>query len=84
MLTCRQASALVSSGMDQRLSPAQRIGLMFHLAMCKYCRRFRKQLQIIQKAAMRYDEVLQAASPAGGLSNEAIDRITKTIHEHSH
>jgi hypothetical protein len=84
MLSCKETSALVSSAMDIKLPMMQRLGIWIHLIMCKYCRRYRKQLQIIRDVARRYEEILIGTTPHKRLSQEAVDRITETLIGHSH
>ncbi len=82
MLSCKEASALVSSGMDRKLPLMQRIGLWLHLIMCKHCRHYRKQLRIIRDIARQYEERWQRTSTPDRLSREAVDRITKAVKAH--
>ena len=89
MLTCREASRRVSLSMDQRLPLHQLVGLWFHLiqrlrlkthlTMCKYCRRFRKQLHIIRDLSTRQEDVFFEALPAEGLPRDAADRIKNRL-----
>ncbi len=47
---CKDISYLISKSMDKKLSLKQRLGIKFHLMMCDLCRRYKKQLDLIQKA----------------------------------
>jgi predicted anti-sigma-YlaC factor YlaD len=51
MDTCRDISALVSRAMDERLRPAARLRIRFHLLMCGACRRFEQQVRLLRSAA---------------------------------
>jgi predicted anti-sigma-YlaC factor YlaD len=51
MDTCRDISALVSRAMDERLRPAARLRIRFHLLMCGACRRFERQVRLLRSAA---------------------------------
>ncbi len=44
MLSCKQASQLISQSLDRRLSGRERWSLRFHLIICYMCTRFSKQL----------------------------------------
>lgn len=44
MLTCKQASQLVSQSLDRPLSWSERVQLRFHLFICNACNRFKQQL----------------------------------------
>jgi hypothetical protein len=50
MLSCREATRLVSESMDHPLPPGQRFALRFHLAMCRLCWRYREQVRFIRHA----------------------------------
>ena len=59
MLTCRQATQLLSEQQDRQLLLKEQSGLQFHLMMCRSCRRFGKQmktLSVLSKAYKRFDE----------------------------
>ena len=45
MLNCKQASQLISQGLDKKLSMRERFALQLHLLICKYCKRFSQQLK---------------------------------------
>jgi len=47
MLTCKQASQLISQSLDHPLSWYELMQLRLHLMMCGACNRFRKQLNVL-------------------------------------
>jgi hypothetical protein len=47
MLTCQQASQLISQSLDHPLSWYELMQLRLHLIMCGACNRFRKQLNVL-------------------------------------
>ena len=53
MLTCKEVSRLASQGLDRQLGLGERVKLRLHLAICDGCRNFRKQLDLLHKAAAR-------------------------------
>jgi hypothetical protein len=53
MLTCKEASRLVSQGLDRRLGFAERAGLRLHLLVCEGCTNFSKQVAFLRKAMAR-------------------------------
>jgi len=59
MRSCRDITALVSQGMDKKLSLKERLAISLHVMMCSHCRNFQTQSQFISKAAHRYTEQLQ-------------------------
>ncbi|PKO91906.1 MAG: hypothetical protein CVU15_09965 [Betaproteobacteria bacterium HGW-Betaproteobacteria-1] len=48
MLTCKQASELISQSLDRSLTRSERWSLRFHLLICVACARFNRQLASIQ------------------------------------
>lgn len=59
MRNCRDITALVSKGLDKRLSLGERLAIGLHVMMCSRCRNFQSQSQFIRKAAHRYTGQLQ-------------------------
>lgn len=49
MFNCKEVSRLVSESMDQELSFTKKLGVRFHLMMCRHCARFWAQLTRIRQ-----------------------------------
>jgi len=56
MLNCKQATALMSQGMDRKLGIFLRTNLRFHLIMCDGCRNFEKQLQFLREGLRKFPQ----------------------------
>ncbi|HEY8119376.1 MAG TPA: zf-HC2 domain-containing protein [Methylophilaceae bacterium] len=91
MLSCKQASQLISQSLDRKLSWRERIGLRLHLLICDVCTRFRKQLQIMRnyvrqmRDEIEQDETLQI--PVGAKTRIATvlaSRIGDSAHQDGH
>ncbi|MGB5080172.1 MAG: zf-HC2 domain-containing protein [Burkholderiales bacterium] len=52
--SCREATRLISQGMDRRLSFAERLALRFHVAICDACTRFTRQAKFLRRALKSY------------------------------
>jgi hypothetical protein len=50
MLSCKDASLLMSQALDRRLSLPERISLRLHLVLCEGCRRFERQMLFLRAA----------------------------------
>lgn len=50
MMTCKQATHLISDGQDRQLRLGERILLRIHLALCRGCSRYDQQLRLIRQA----------------------------------
>ena len=53
MLSCKEATQLVSQGLDRRLGLGQRVALRVHLAICDGCSNFRRQVSFLREAMKR-------------------------------
>jgi hypothetical protein len=73
MLNCRDATRLISDGLDRSLSPAERLRLGLHLLLCTPCHRFRR--------AARWLHDVLATPPAADvrLPDAARDRIRRAL-----
>lgn len=71
-MTCKEVSTLVARGELAEVSFARRLAVRLHLAMCRQCRAFQRQLEAISAAARA-----QAAAPDPGQDFEA--RLTRRM-----
>jgi hypothetical protein len=77
---CREASRLQSELLDHPLAPLQRFGLRAHLLLCKWCRRYGKQIRFLRRAAHEHpDQVAEAGSST--LSPEARERLRRALRD---
>jgi predicted anti-sigma-YlaC factor YlaD len=56
MLSCRDATRLMSDAQDRKLGLAERVQLELHLAMCKGCRNFNEHMAFLRKACRTWLE----------------------------
>lgn len=79
MLNCKEASALMSREMDDRLPFGKRLSLRLHLMMCHGCSNFNRQIRFLRQAAQRWRSQDSTTMPR--LSTEAKQRIAKVLQE---
>jgi hypothetical protein len=53
-LTCREASRLLSDGLDKKLSIGDRAALRLHLTLCDACTRLKGQFEFLRRALSAY------------------------------
>jgi hypothetical protein len=75
---CRTASRLQSEALDSALPATKRIGLWFHLLLCKLCRRYGQQIRFLRTSAHDHADALTHAAPSK-LSPEARTRIKQRL-----
>ena len=56
MMTCKEVSTLVSMGEVASAPMAKRMAVWMHLAMCRHCRAFRRQMRLIGRASRLVSE----------------------------
>ncbi len=54
MLSCKEASRLMSEGLDRDLDLGQRAKLRLHVAICTACARVKSQLGFLHRSAAQY------------------------------
>jgi Putative zinc-finger len=83
MLTCKQASQLLSQSLDRPLTRGERFGLRFHLLICRFCKRFGQQIVGLRNAIREQVKLIEQNEEIK-LSKDAIKRITQTINLINH
>lgn len=64
MMKCRDVSGLVSTGDIEAAPLGHRLGAWMHIAMCRHCRRFERQLQQLRRRARAAADAAAADMPA--------------------
>ncbi len=75
---CKEAVRLQSEALDHQLPGLERLGLRFHLVLCKWCRRYGKQIRLLHDAAHEHPEELADAA-SQKLSPAARERISQSL-----
>lgn len=76
--SCRDAARLQSEVLDHPLRLGQRIGLRIHLVLCKWCRRYGKQIRFLRSAAHQHAEH-EIGLPTQTLRSETRERIKRSL-----
>lgn len=80
MISCKEASELISQSLDRRLSFAERVRIRIHLLVCQACTQYGKQLSFLHIAASRFSKGMEHGDQeASRLSPEARHRIKKAL-----
>src|SRR6266446_6230912 len=75
---CKTATRLQSEALDGKLPLRQRFGLRVHLLLCKWCRRYGKQIAFLRSAVHEHSDKMAERVPQT-LSTEARDRIKQKL-----
>jgi hypothetical protein len=82
LLSCKQASILVSKSLGRRLSLRERMSLRLHLTICDGCTLFSQQLHAIRLFLRKRVSAIEANTELH-LSKDAKIRIAEAIKVHS-
>jgi len=78
MLTCKQASKLISQSLDHPLSWSERVRLKLHLIICDACTQFKQQLNLLRTALQHIRNATENDLNIQ-LPSDVKDRIVRTI-----
>jgi hypothetical protein len=81
MLTCKQASHLISEGQERPMTRKERWSLRVHLWMCDNCRRFERHIRFLRKALRLMGKQLESGAQGPDLPPEAKDRIRQVLQD---
>jgi len=79
MLTCKEATRLVSEGLDRKLPFWQRLGLRFHVAMCRGCSRFARQITALNRVIADHYGNAPPAEVSEHVPPDAVMRIKSSL-----
>lgn len=82
LLSCKKHTELLSQAMDRPMGIWERFSLRFHAFICFTCRRFHRQLELMDRALKGMPESKEShAATCECLSEEAASRIKKCLAE---
>lgn len=76
MRTCKQIIELSSRQLDEKLPLRTQLEMGVHFLMCRFCRRYSKQLSTMQQALVAMDTPIENKK----LSTQAKQRIAKKLY----
>ncbi len=72
---CNDTTELISENMDHTISVFKRWRMGFHLALCKYCREYKAQLETLRQMALGLDKEVPDMSSLKPDSKERMKQI---------
>jgi len=79
MLSCKDASQLVSDRLERKLSFRERWGLKMHLWICASCRHYEQQMVLIRQALRMLGKRAESEADSTEFPPEARERIRKAL-----
>ena len=84
MLSCKEATRLVSEGLDRELPFWQRLGLRLHVVMCRGCSRFARQITALNRVIADHYSNGPPADVSEHVPPDAVQRIKSSLHQATH
>lgn len=81
MLSCKDATHLISESQERSLGRMERWGLRLHLWMCVSCRRFEQQMAMIRQAMRHFGRQIASKTDSEDFPLETRERIRKVLAE---
>lgn len=75
--SCAEAARWISESQDAPLTLTTRVGLRLHLAICRHCRRYQRQIQLMRQMFCQYADHL----PPMRLPAEARQQIVRELEQ---
>lgn len=80
VLSCREATELLSRAQDSKLRLLQRVRLRWHLSICDSCTRFSQQLPLLRQA-LRFHTHRDEQDPSQPLPQDVREELQKKINK---
>ncbi|MBI3869370.1 MAG: hypothetical protein HY299_12685 [Verrucomicrobia bacterium] len=78
--SCQQAARAQSARLDGSLSRSASLGLWIHLVLCRWCRRYGRQIRSIREQMKKHPEKAHAGVP-DALRSEAKERLKEILRK---
>lgn len=80
---CKDTTELISENMDHNISVFKRWRMGFHLALCKYCRKYRAQLETLRRMTRSLDKEVPDTVSQVSLKPDSKEKIKQIIEKNN-
>jgi predicted anti-sigma-YlaC factor YlaD len=80
---CKDTTELISENMDHRISVFKRWRIGYHLALCKYCRKYKAQLETLRQMTLGLDDEASGSSPQASLKQDSKEKMKQIIEKNN-
>jgi len=81
MLSCKEATRLVSERLDRELPFWRRMGLRLHVVMCRGCSRYTRQITALNGLIFEHYRQDQPVEISEHVSQDAVQKIKSSLRE---
>ncbi len=79
MISCKEATYLISKKEEGKITMVERLKLSFHLMMCRFCKMFEKQNNFIAHHTRQMEDVLSPHDD-GTLPDSIKEKIKRSMN----
>ncbi len=79
MLSCKEATRLVSEKLDRELPLWRRVSLRLHVLMCRACSRYARQVTMLDRTVAEHYRGEPDAVDAERLSSDSLERMKASL-----
>lgn len=79
MLSCKKATRLVSEGLDRKMPLRRRVGLRFHVHMCRGCSRYARQITALNGLVSNHHVDEPPAEVSENVPRETVQQIKSSL-----
>jgi hypothetical protein len=83
MLSCKEATRLVSEGLDRDMPFWRRMGLRFHVLMCRGCSHYARQITALNGLISNHYAEEPPAEVSGNISQDTVHHIKSALRQAS-
>ena len=80
---CNDTTELISENMDHNISVFKRWRMGFHLALCKYCREYKAQLETLRQMALDLNKAVPDTAPQASVKPDSKERMKQIIEKNN-
>ena len=80
---CKDTAELISENMDHNISVFKRWRMAFHLALCKYCRKYRAQMETLRQMTLGLDKEVSDTAPQPSLKPDSKEKMKQIIEKNN-
>ena len=81
MLSCKEATRLVSEGLDRELPFWRRMGLRLHVVMCRGCSRYTRQITALDRLVCEHYGEDEPVETSEHVSHDTVQDIKSSLRQ---
>ncbi len=80
---CKDTTELISENMDHNISVFKRWRMGYHLVLCKYCRKYKAQLETLRQMTLGLEKEVSDKTSQVTLKPDSKEKLQRIIEENN-